>query len=87
MARIPRQNPNRVQRVDKRKEIHRQMWGSGSFSVLSHFDHAKTYRVRLTKAVTPAGHSQPLRPMQDIQISGAVADEIKQFISGAALVG
>lgn len=86
MARLPRQNPDAVKRVDKRKEIHKQMWGH-SFSVLPHFDHAKTYRVRLLRAVTPVGHSFPLRPMQDVMVSGAVADEIKEHISGAVAVG
>jgi hypothetical protein len=74
-------------RPNKRREMLRQLWApSNDLPVLSGFDHDKIYRVKLTQSVTPAGHSFPLRPTQDVLVSGEIAEEIKEFIAGAVKV-
>jgi hypothetical protein len=71
-----------------RREAHQQLWAASSnLASPGVFEDDKIYRVKLTKAVTPTDHSFPLRPDQDVLVSGKVAEEIREFISGAVIVG
>jgi hypothetical protein len=76
-------------RVDTRRELHRQLWASSSnlSAIPAEFDPDKIYRIKVTKAVTAPDHSFPFRPDQDVQVSGKIAEEIREFISGAVVVG
>lgn len=47
------------------------------------FDDDKHYRVKLNKIVLPEGHTNPLRPYQEVFVSGKVANEIRDAIEGA----
>lgn len=89
IAKLGKNHPPLRQRKGKRHEAMKLLLGPSSNlpSAPHAFDEEKVYRIKVTNPVTPAGHQFPFRPSQDIQVTGKVANEIKEFISGAAIVG
>ena len=87
---MPRRNKNLSQpRVNKHRETMRKLWAHSDHlpAVPAEFEMDKIYRVKLTKAVMPSDHSFPLRPSQVVLVNGKVAQEIREFICGAKMVG
>lgn len=76
-------------RPNKRREAFKTLWAlSKDLSPPpKKFEKDKVYRIKITGPVTPSGHHFPFRPSQDIQVRGDVAEEIREFISGAKLIG
>jgi hypothetical protein len=76
-------------RINKHRDAMQKLWAHTDNlpAIPEQFEADKIYHVKLTKQVTPADHSFPLRPSQDVQVTGKVAEEIREFICGAKIVG
>jgi hypothetical protein len=76
-------------RVNIRSEAHKKMWAhSANFAAPpDRFDDDKIYRIKINRVVMATDHAFHFRPSQDIQVSGKIANEIKDYICGAKVVG
>jgi hypothetical protein len=87
---MPQRNKKMSQpRVNKHREAMKKLWAHSDNlpAPPEQFDADKIYHVKLTKAVMPSNHSFHLKPSQDVLVNGKVAQEIREFISGAKQVG
>lgn len=91
-AKQPRQAKNLPapdKKMTKRHKAFHELWAASANLPAPpiKFEPDTIYRIKLTKAVTATDHSFPFKPSQDVQVTGRIAEEIRQYICGAIALG
>lgn len=75
--------------VNIRAEGFKKFWAHSAHlpAAPEQFQADKIYRIKIKSTVKASDHSFHFRPSQDIQVTGQIANEIKEYISHALLVG